>query len=73
MVHIRGRLSPNHHAKRTHIPHTGAANSLMIPLPLLILGLLAPQENLAPKAYAILADRCFPCHGPDANTRKAGL
>ena len=30
---------------------------------------LSYNEDIRP----ILADRCFVCHGPDANTRKAGL
>jgi len=42
-------------------------------LPLLILGLLPTQDDLAREAYTLLADRCFPCHGPDANKRKGDL
>lgn len=45
----------------------------MIPISLLILGLVAPQETQAQAAHALLADRCFRCHGPDANSRMADL
>jgi mono/diheme cytochrome c family protein len=49
-------------------------------LPLLVLALLAAPAPAAPEPVEynrdvrpILADHCFACHGPDKNTRKAGL
>jgi hypothetical protein len=42
-------------------------------LPLLAAALAAPLGLQGEDALALLSDRCFACHGPDAEAREAGL
>ncbi len=50
----------------------------LLPALLLVLAGLSSARADAPISFnrdirPLLADRCFPCHGPDASHRKAGL
>ncbi len=61
---------------RTEVPPAVFAKAPFLSLVLVVSAfstVVADEREIASRARALLSDKCFACHGPDASSRAAGL